>query len=262
MSFISDLFGGDDAAQAALQAAEIQGESVEQAIGFQTGATESALGEFGDVRADLEGIRNLITDPTAQRDFITDNPFFNALAEDAQRRIFSNQAARGKLGSGETALALQNSILLLGDELLGTNINRRFGLADRSGRLATSRAGITQLGAGSITDLITGGGNVEAAGIIGAAEAEASALNTGINTALGIGALALPSASAAGISLSDRNFKENITFINDVNGVPFYFFNYKGESKLNFGTMAQDVPHAVINMGGKKYVDYGVLNGN
>lgn len=70
----------------------------------------------------LNRLNQLTNDPNAQRDFIQNNPFFNALAGDAQNRIFNNQAARGKVGSGETAAGLQNELTKLGSSLLSQEI--------------------------------------------------------------------------------------------------------------------------------------------
>ena len=42
---------------------------------------------------------------------ILQNPLLRAMQDDVQRRLFANQAARGKLGSGGTAEALQQSLI-------------------------------------------------------------------------------------------------------------------------------------------------------
>lgn len=56
---------------------------------------------------------------------VTSDPTFQALANEAQRRVFSNQAARGKLGSGGTAEALQERLVALGDQLSTSNLQRQ-----------------------------------------------------------------------------------------------------------------------------------------
>lgn len=292
---VGDIVGGltgstkaaENAAQASTQAAQIQADATVRAQELQNEATDKILGfnqqaldtsradlqpfrdlgvgSISDVKRDLAGIRDLVTNPESQRSFIQDNPFFKALADDAQSRLFKNSAARGKVGSGGTAKALQNSILLLGTDLVNQNIGQRQGVfndslgitqlganaaagqAGASQNIAGSNASTVASGAANITDLITGGANAQAAGLVGAANAGTAATQSNIDAATAIG---------TAIALSDSRFKENVTFIGNVNDVPMYFFKYKGSNRLDLGTMAHHVPHAVIDMGGKKYVDY------
>ena len=232
---------------------------------------------FDDVQGDISGVRGLVTDPNQQASFVQNNPFFTALADDAQRRIFGSQAARGKLGSGGTAEALQNSLLLLGNDLLGQNIQQRQGLIQSGLGLNQQRQNLTSLGANAasrqagisenlgintantisgnarnIADLKLQGAGAQASGLVGAAQAR----QQGIENMIKIG-----SEITKGIAASDRRVKENITFVKKIGDVPYYFFNYIGDDEIKFGTMAQDVEHipgAVIDMG-VKYVNYARL---
>ncbi len=130
------------------------------------------LSTFREAGQREEGnINRLLNDPQAQKDFITNNPFFTALADDAQRRIFQNKAAKGKIGSGGTAEALQNSILLLGEDLLSRDISRRGEVANR-GANAAARSANVSVGAGrDVAETTTQIGNVQAAGQVGVADA-------------------------------------------------------------------------------------------
>ena len=208
----------------------------------------------------LPGLQELITDPTAQKEFITDNPFFKALADDAERRIFGTKAARGKLGSGGTAEALQNSILLLGEGLVGRNIGQRQTLANMGLSATGGQAQVSSSAGRDISDLITSGASAEAAGVIGTEQARIQSANARRSArSQTVGNI----ATLGAIALSDVRYKENVQHVKDVDGVPYYFFKYKGETDLRFGTMAQEVQHipgAVLNIGGKKYVDYGRLH--
>ncbi len=70
--------------------------------------------------------------------------------------------------------------------------------------------------------------------------------------------------SAEGISklitaLSDRRFKENIVKVGQKNGINIYEFNYIGGSKRFRGVIADEVPKAVIVIGGISFVDYSKL---
>lgn len=96
----------------------------------------------------LPGLQNLINNPQAQKDYIMNNPFYAALADDAEQRLFSNQAARGRVGSGSTAKALNNELLMLGSDLLSKNIAERFGLAGL-GMDATNATANTNMAAGT-----------------------------------------------------------------------------------------------------------------
>ncbi len=297
MSLLGKVLGTDQAAdkqsKAATQAAQIQADATTKAAELSRQTTQdviasqeqaaatarSDLQPFRDAGAaqlpnlntDLQGIRGLVTDLNQQASFVQDNPFFKALADDAQRRIFNNQAAKGKVGSGGTAEALQNSIMLLGNDLVNQNVSQRQGvlssglnIASLGSNAAAGQANITQgaatnagntaiSGNRSITDLLTQGANAQASGVVGSANAQAAGTQAAINTALQIGTIA---------ALSDKRYKENIKPVGKSKGVPYYFFKYKDSLKLQFGTMAHEVEHikdAVIDIGGKKYVNYGAL---
>ncbi len=96
----------------------------------------------------LPMLQKLINDPSAQKDYIMNNPFYAALANDAETRLLGNQAAKGRVGSGSTAKALNNELLLLGSDLLSKNIAQRFQLAGL-GLDATNATANTQMSAGA-----------------------------------------------------------------------------------------------------------------
>lgn len=312
MGFVSDLIGGitGSGADAAQEAADQQVRATEIAVEEQRRAREQArkdlspfreagrrqiAGAYGGINRlqrqqqrvnQLAGglqtraleIDNLTRSPTAQRNFIENNPFFDALAGDAQDRLFSNAAAQGKVGSGGTAEALQNSILLLGADLLNQNIQQRLGaFGARQGAVNASAAAFdaqnavqsqrqnmviagqnaaagqatASLQAGAtISDLATQMGNAQAAGTIGARNAQVGALNTAlplvVNTA----------------QLSDRRAKTDITKIGMTDGgLPVYTYRYKGgDDTVHMGVMAQEAekqnPKAVKTIGDLKYVNY------
>lgn len=162
-------------AGAATSAAATQAGAVDRATAETKAAGEQAredvrlFKESGERQ--LPGIESLIGDPEAQKKFVTENPFFTALADEAQRRIFQNQAAKGKVGSGGTAEALQNSILLLGEGLIGRNVAQRQRLVDTGAQAAGRSAEIARGTGRDIAELSLQRGNVEAAGTVGATEA-------------------------------------------------------------------------------------------
>lgn len=166
--------------EAAAKVAAAQERAAAEAIAFQE-ETEARI------RADLEpfatagagtlpSLSALIQDPQAQREFIEKDPFFKILSDEAQKNLINRQAARGKVGSGETAELLQNKLLLLGQSLVGRNVGQQFNLASLGATAAAGQAtGSLQTG-GTIADLLTQLGNVRGAGIVGEANREAELL--------------------------------------------------------------------------------------
>lgn len=274
MSIISDLFGGGDAADAAMQAANVQEAATTEGIKAQKEALaniradlapfrEAGAAQLPALSSGIADFTNLSTNPQAQASWLQSNPFYGELAKNATSSLFANQAAKGKLGSGGTAKALQNSILLLGNDLLNQDLSRRgaalgqnFNMATMGQNAAAMTGTQTQNATNNISNLMQQGANATASGIVGAANAQNSAMSTGLNFGLG----------AAGLyMLSDRRAKDNIVKIGtDDLGLPVYEFTYKGDDLKRIGHIAQDVeamyPAAVKEFGGFKFIDYGVLN--
>lgn len=258
MSFVSRTFSkvGDilsgGAGDAAEKAAGIQAAAGDRAIASQERTAAQAradLQPFAEAgKAQLDPLSSLISDPNAQRNFILDNPFFKTLADDAQRRLFNNQAAIGKVGSGGTAEALQNSLVLLGQDLVNQNVNQRFNLASLGANAAAGQGTATQQTGSNIANLITGTGNVLAAGQVGAANARAQGINN------------LIQGGTAAVALSDERAKTDILLIGHAdNGLPIYLFRYIGSDEFRIGVMAQDVektdPNAVVEINDLKYLN-------
>jgi hypothetical protein len=133
---------------------------------------------------------------------------------------------------------------------------QRFNLAQLGQAAAAGQAANIQAAAGNIGGLLTQQANALAAGQVGAANAQAQALQgwLGLGGALG----------GAAILASDRRVKTDIVRIGKMdNGLPLYSFKYKGKPGYNIGVMAQDVekvkPDAVIEINGVKHVNYGAL---
>jgi hypothetical protein len=265
-SIAKDYLTGENAANAAKEAAQIQLEGTKLGIAEAKAAREQARADLSPFReagaGALGGLSSLIQDPNAQKNFITNNPFFKALADDAQQRLFSNQAAKGKIGSGETPKALQNSLLLLGNDLLNQSISQRFNLATLGANAAAGQATATQNAGSSIANLITGGANAQAAGVVGAANARTNAMNQAIQTGIGV------------YSASDIRVKRDIKQISEFNGLvwnekfgkaipyslPVYKFKYIWSEEDQIGFMAHEVrelfPDAVKEINGILHVNY------
>lgn len=281
---VTEGITGESAAEAAQQASQIQSEATQQAIEEQRAAREQYAELISPFReagvAQLPELSSLISNPQAQAAFVQQNPFFNTLAGETQRRLFSSQAARGKVGSGGTAEALQTSLLGLGSDLLSRNISQRMNLATLGANVTAGQATAGQQSAANIGNLITSGANAQAAGLVGAAQARQQGLQNlltlGTN-ALGLGLFGgLPSAGATGatgaglasgglggLAVSDRRVKENIKQIGTFGPFPLYEFNYINDKKRYVNVMAQDVekiyPESIIEFNGLKCINMVTL---
>ncbi len=126
--------------------------------------------------------QNMINDPNAQKAFITNNPFYKAMADDTQNRLFANAASKGTLGSGGTQAALQNSLLLLGQNLVNNNVSQNQSLAGLGENAATNLNSTNNSATNNLTNLINYGGQAAAGGTVNSANALTGALNNGLKT--------------------------------------------------------------------------------
>lgn len=257
MGFLSDLFKGffgdpDSATDAAAQQVKFGQQAIEETRAAREQARQDLQPYAQAGQAAIPGLTDLVTSPEAQRAYVMDNPFFAALADDAQRRLFNNQAARGKVGSGETAKALQNSMLLLGNDLVNQGIGQRQNLATLGANAAAGQASTAVNTGGAIANTLTGIGNANAAGIIGAQNQRAAGAQNYAS---------FVTEGAKMLALSDARAKENIEPVGETyDGTPLYKYTYKGDDTPHIGVLAQQMerkdPDSVVTIGGLKHVDY------
>jgi hypothetical protein len=250
---IDNFTGGNQAKDAAAEASRAQIEYGNKAIETNKEARNSAKANFqpyADVgKSNIAGLDSLINDPNAQLKYIQDNPFFKSLTDQATQTLFNNQAAKGKLGSGETAEALQNSLLLLGNDLIQQQIRNKKNLVDLGFNAATGQSN-ADIGVGSnIANIQTDQGNSIAASKIAGSNAILEG-RQGLMSAIGNTAIAA----------CDMRLKTDIQKVGKLNnGLPLYLFRYKGDDKLHINVMAQDVekviPEAVIEIDNIKFVN-------
>lgn len=240
-------FTGQTGAEASIKAAKMQVDAAREA----REQLRSDLAPFTQMGVDLApGVSRLASDPTAQMDFLTNNPMLSALQNQAQERIFANQAARGKLGSGGTQQALQESFLTMGNQLIDQQLNRQLPL------LSMGQSSAAGVGAGS-ADLITQAGNAASAGQMGAAQAQQQGAQN--MAQLGAGLLAM--------FMSDERLKTNITKVGEHNDINVYEWEWNdkaeslGVTGKGKGHIAQELekthPHLVLSSGNVKMVNYG-----
>lgn len=210
MGFLSDFAGaitGSTAASAAsrggrrlagaiTEAGDVRAEGGREAFDFfreQLSPFATAFG--GD---DIAGLNALATDPQAQMDFLTNNPLFEALKNQARESTFRTQSGKGALGSSATDEILQNAFLTRGNELINNQINRQLplyqGAQSATTNLATGGAsalsGIKEALAAAIEDSM----QAKVTGSIGAANAKSQ----GIGNILGLGAAAFGGLGGVG----------------------------------------------------------------
>ena len=162
--------------EAAEEAARLQAQAAERAIQTQQSNTapyrqlgQDAVNQINEINADRTG-------------YIQNNELYQSLAADAERRLLANQAAKGKVGSGGTAAALQDQLLRIGDGLVNQEINQLQSQASIGGNAAVGAAN-------QISNLQTQQGNAQAAGVIGAQNAQTSGYQNQINTLLALQSL-------------------------------------------------------------------------
>lgn len=278
---------------AADQAAEMQREAEKKALeASKAGTTQgradlqpftaAGASALPNLQSGLTSLQDLVQNPQSQASFIQNNPFFDALANRAKTDLFSNQAAKGKVGSGGTAEALQNSLVLLGSDLLNQNITQRgnvnaqnqnlanmglnaaSGQADLSNTQATRDVGTITGTAQDVGSLRLQSGAAQAGAILGKFAARDQGNQRASQGALQ-GLTTVTNGFGAGggggmMSLCDMRTKEDIVRIGTLdNGLPVYIFTYKGDDQIHMNVMAQDVekvnPNAIIEHNGLKYVN-------
>jgi len=175
-----DDFSGTEAAQkeaakAQHAATQAQVRAGNQAIAEQRRASAQGLGfleQFAGPGQQGLDQANFLTDPQAQFDFLQSNPLFQQMLDNANRATMSNQAARGKLGSGSTLERLSQNSLLTAMPLIADQKQSIAGLLDFGRGLATSQANVS-IGQGSnVSNLLSDIGAVRSAGIIGSNNAQ------------------------------------------------------------------------------------------
>ena len=163
-------------ANASEDAAKKQLQATQQAIAAQQGIEKPYVDAGKTAIGNYESLAN---DPNAQLSYVKDNPFYQGLAQDAQRRLLASQATAGKIASGGTANELQTQLLNLGNGLVQQQLGNESSLINTGANAAS--------GVGSNTaNLITEGGNASAAGRVGTANAYNSSYQNMINSLLAL----------------------------------------------------------------------------
>lgn len=227
MSFLSDLTGididlgqmwddvtGVTTANAATEAAQIQSNAATAAGQATADATAlqrqdlQPFSEFGSSFMDptqqaVTQSQQLFSDPSS----IMQNPFFQALQNQAQTDIMQNAAVSGRLGTGGTQTHLQDSALRTGFDVLNQeraaqmqNVGMLQGLVGMGQNAAAGQAGFTGVGNQIQQGFLTDAAAANAGGVVGAANAQASGTGNLINLGTTIG------SAMAGVPPTGLNF--------------------------------------------------------
>ena len=239
MGFVSDVAGfftGETAADAAGDAAQIGAAAGDRSIQFQEQALETIRGDLEPAREQLAFaaplLQQAIQDPSER---VLGNPFFQALAGQQEQRLLSSQAARGKVGSGETGDQLQRNLLLLGNQFQQQDIGNLFNLSTLGANAAAQTGTATQASASNIGGILGNVANIQGA----AGVAQANATNQGISNILNTG------GSIAGmLGFSDQRLKENIKFSHIGDGIRMYTWDWTEEAKELVGSQESRGPIA------------------
>lgn len=162
---------GDMNKDTAEEAARQQAEAIQSGINANTAALQP-YNELGQNAVDR--INTIQSNPA---EYIRNNELYQSLSKDAERRLLANQAAKGKVGSGGTAAALQEQLLNLGSGLVNQEIGNLQTQAGLGGNAASNIGTIGYQGNTAI-------GNANAAGTVGANNALTSQYQNQINTIL------------------------------------------------------------------------------
>lgn len=174
------------------------------------------------------------------------NPNKDSLLNNALNRttraVMDAQAAKGKLGSGSTLTSLTEAMAPIYMQRQEQQFNQNYNannqqfnqlqnLLGMSQNAAAGQGAATQNATNNITDLTTQGANAQAAGQIGAANAQ----QQGTQNMMGL-------AMLAASMFSDERLKEDVKRVGKMDdGTPIYTYKYKdGDQRTHMGVMAQE----------------------
>jgi len=253
-----NLFGGQTELELE-EAQRIQEQFQDEAIRAELQSRAEAQGffqPFANIAQQAVDQAGFLTDPQAQFDFLQNNPLFELALENANQQTNRAAAAQGRLSSGDTLQQLSNNVLLSSQPLIDRQAASIGDLLNLGQGIATSQAN-TAIGQGTnIANLLTGRGDIAAAG--------AAARNANQQeTTQGL-------ISLASLFFSDTRLKQDLEPIGFENGYQKWQWNWNDLAKSLFGlegsatgVMAGDVlnknPEAVHYHEGYALIDYGSI---
>lgn len=250
--------GGDDAADAAKDAASIQAQAQREALdylkereklptAFSEGALKGFGGEFG---LTLGPDGKVISDGMSIIERAKASPFYQTSVRDAEDAVLRNASVTGGLRSGtanENLARANNAVLQNAYNMQLGGLQSLMGMPSNANNIAASMAGL---------------GQTQAQGITAAAQAQQAGNQQGLNNILGI-------ASLGASIFSDNRLKANIEKIGTKNGLGWYRWTWNkkaealGLSGEQEGYMVSEVakkhPEAVGERDGYATINYQML---
>jgi hypothetical protein len=115
LGLLTDYYAGESSKDAVRDASRIQAAMFERGITSAEDAQarlEAGLEPFAAMgRGNIPGLQQQIGQSSQLTPDILQSPLLKSLQDDVTRRVFANQAARGRAGGTETAIALQNALV-------------------------------------------------------------------------------------------------------------------------------------------------------
>ncbi len=175
---------GENQANASRDAAATQAAAEQQRIDLTRETRDLAradLQPFVEFGTNQIGSLSSLLTPEGQVGFLENNPMFNAAINRNEDKINKFAAARGKSGAGGTIDSLFQNYLSTAQSFIQPQIANLFGAVNQGQASAAGQAN-TALSAGNqIGQSISQIGDVNAAGIVGAANAGTNAFNQLLN---------------------------------------------------------------------------------
>ena len=218
-----------------------------EATGYQVEASQQAQERLAPfLEAGMQALPTLmeaIIDPGSRAQAVISNPLFQQLAAEQEQRLMGSQAARGKLGSGETNYLLNRNLLNLGQGFAQQDIANLMNITNM-GQNAAAGVGNLLLNQGEAQ----AAGAVSRANLLGQSKADLLA-NFGTGGMMGAmtGGAVNPQQIMGLMQMAggfcDERLKENKKLVGTCldDGLPIYEFNYIGTSSKYRGKMAQDI---------------------
>lgn len=229
-----DPFFGGAASEAAKDAADLQAGAAGQALAAQeaeSARVRADLSPFRDFGAQgIDTLSQAISDPSQR---VLNNPFFTALAGQQEQRTLASAAARGKVGSGGTGDDLQRNLLLLGNQFAQQDVSNLQNQVNTGLNAAAQTGAFGQQGVSAAGGILGNMANAQAAGITGAANAQAAGAGNILTTGAGLFQM-----------FSDIRLKENVRFSHKEDGVRMYNWDWKKSALSLVGSQKTSGPIA------------------
>lgn len=172
----ASIYSGNKAANAAKDAARMQSQSGQAAIEEARAAREQSradlqpYAQFG--QSQLTPLAQIIS-PQGQVDYLENNPIFQASLKNMNDQVLNNAAVRGRLNAGDTRQRFADNFQAAALPLLSYQSNNLFNAANMGQASAAGQANNSLTTSANIGNTLTGIGNAQAAGLVGAANAKA-----------------------------------------------------------------------------------------